>query len=61
MLVTYKLMIRHSAWFRKLIMKLIMISWIEHRPNQSIREEIQVEEQWLENFQETKAEIFWSF
>ena len=40
-------------------MKILRKSWTEHRTNKSIREELKVEDQWLENF--TKAGVFWSF
>ena len=30
--------------------KILKISWTEHRTNKSIRDELKVEDQWLENF-----------
>ena len=41
---------RINAFEMKCYRKMIRNSWTEHRMNKSVREELQVEEQWLENF-----------
>ena len=41
---------RINSFEMKCYRKILRISWTEHRMNQSIREELQVEGQWLENF-----------
>ena len=40
---------RINAFEMKCYRNIIRIIWTEHRKNKSIREELQVEEQWLEN------------
>ena len=41
---------RISAFEMRCYRKILRIPWTEHRTNQSIRSEINVEENWLENF-----------
>ena len=41
---------RINAFEMKCYRKIVRISWTEYRMYKSIREELQVEEQWLENF-----------
>ena len=41
---------RINAFEMKCYRKILRISWTEHRTNKSVREEVQVEEWWLENF-----------
>ena len=39
-----------TAFEMKCYRKILKISWTEHRTNKSIRDELKLEDQWLENF-----------
>ena len=41
---------RITAFEMKCYRKILKISWTEHRTNKSIRDELKLDDQWLENF-----------